>query len=76
VDAFHGWNLFPFFSFIATEFKPEGSRSYPCMQPQFSQQAIEAFSRNHQAMLEEIRGIVTALRLLQSGDAGVTAYLE
>ena len=33
VVAFQGWDLFPFFSFLATEFKLEGSRSYPRMQP-------------------------------------------
>ena len=76
VDAFQGWDLFPFFSFLATEFKLEGSRSYPRMQGQPSQQAIEAFSRSHQGMLDEIRDIVTALRLLQAGDVGVTAYVE
>lgn len=76
VDSYHGWDLLPFHSFLATEFKLEGSRSYPRLQSQPSQQAIEAISRSHQEMLDEIRDIVTALRLLQAGDVGITIYLE
>lgn len=76
VDAFHGWDLLPFYSFLATEFKLEGSRSYPRLQLQPSQQAIETISRSHQEMLDEILDIVTALRLLQAGDVGIPTYVK
>lgn len=76
VDSFQSWELLPFLPFLATEFKLEGSRSYPRLQSGNRQQDGKAFARSHQEMLFEIRNIVTALRLLKAGDVSVTAYIE
>ena len=76
VDAFQGWDLLPFRSFLAAEFRLQGSRTHPRMHQNATEQMIAEFSRSHIEMLYEVRNIVTALRLLHPGDVAVTAYIE
>src|SRR5262249_43287314 len=78
VDAFHSWDQLPFHLFLPAEFKIVGSRSLPHLHVvhEDREQVLRELGMSHQQMLSELRHIVTALRLLKSGDVAVTAYVE